>query len=162
MAAARLPIVFRLTAALTREGAGYVAQCLEVDVASEGETLPAALRNLRQALELFFDDGDQPPGPPVRLARILVRVGGARARSRARGLHDDDFITRLTVIWCDRCARAVNTNEECHFHAEQCGCCRMFRRIDTDWGWCKQRQSPYCGRRVFEHDTCASWVEGRW
>jgi predicted RNase H-like HicB family nuclease len=39
-----------------REGDGFVAQCLNIDVASEGDTEPEALANLREALELYFDD----------------------------------------------------------------------------------------------------------
>lgn len=46
----------RLTAAVTKEGTWYVAQCLEVDVASQGETLEEALANLREALALHFED----------------------------------------------------------------------------------------------------------
>jgi hypothetical protein len=38
----------------------------------------------------------------------------------------------LTVIWCDRCGRAVNLNDEKdHFHDEQCGACRMYK----NWTW---------------------------
>jgi hypothetical protein len=69
----------------------------------------------------------------------------------------------LTVIWCDRCGRAVNTHDERdHWHAEQCGACRKYQKINTDWGWCKHHDSVYCGRLMFEHDTCAQWVEGKW
>jgi predicted RNase H-like HicB family nuclease len=39
-----------------REGDGYVAQCLDVDVASEGGTEAEARVNIREALELFFAD----------------------------------------------------------------------------------------------------------
>ncbi len=34
----------------------YVAQCLEVDVASQGTTEEEAIRNLREALELHFEE----------------------------------------------------------------------------------------------------------
>jgi hypothetical protein len=44
----------RFTAHLWREGDLWVAQCLEVDVASQGETEEEALANLEEALELFF------------------------------------------------------------------------------------------------------------
>ena len=46
------------TASIWREGDWFIAQCLEVDVASQGETTEAALDNLREALELHFE-------PPV-------------------------------------------------------------------------------------------------
>jgi len=46
----------RLTAAITKEGKWYVARCLEVEVTSQGETLEEAITNLREALELYFED----------------------------------------------------------------------------------------------------------
>jgi predicted RNase H-like HicB family nuclease len=45
----------KFTAAIRREGAWYVAQCLEVDVASQGDTIDSAKNNLREALELYFE-----------------------------------------------------------------------------------------------------------
>jgi predicted RNase H-like HicB family nuclease len=42
------------TASITHEGDWYIAQCLEVDVASQGETAEAALANLGEALSLYF------------------------------------------------------------------------------------------------------------
>ena len=41
-------------ASITKEGRWFVAQCLEVDVASQGRTENEALDNLREALELHF------------------------------------------------------------------------------------------------------------
>jgi predicted RNase H-like HicB family nuclease len=59
----------RLNAIVTRtEGEDvYVAQCVEVDVASQGETVEEALRNLQEAIELYFDDEQDlaPPKPSV-------------------------------------------------------------------------------------------------
>lgn len=49
-----------LTAAVVRDDEWYVARCLEVEVASQGESVDAALANLREALELFFEDDDVP------------------------------------------------------------------------------------------------------
>ena len=70
---------------------------------------------------------------------------------------------RQTVVWCDRCRRAVNEHDERdHFHSEQCGGCRKYKAVDGDWGWCKNHHSVYCGRLMFEHDTCSRWVEGKW
>ena len=39
-----------------KEGKYYVAQCLNVDVSSFGETKKEALANLDEALELYFED----------------------------------------------------------------------------------------------------------
>lgn len=49
------------TASVWQEGDWYVAQCLEIDVASQGHTEQEALENLREALELYFE----PPLPTV-------------------------------------------------------------------------------------------------
>ena len=51
----RRQVPAELTAIIEREGAGYVALCPEVDVASQGNTVQEARTNLREALELFFE-----------------------------------------------------------------------------------------------------------
>lgn len=63
----------RLTAAITREGDWFVAQCLEIDVASQGESLEQARENLTEALALYFEDddievGEAPVIVPIDLA----------------------------------------------------------------------------------------------
>ena len=63
------------SASLVQEGDWYVAQCLEVDVASQGTTAAEALDNLREALELYFED-PRPTAPP-RVEHIEVEVGAA-------------------------------------------------------------------------------------
>ena len=45
----------KLTAIIEREGDGYVALCPELDVASQGDTVDEARKNLQEALELFFE-----------------------------------------------------------------------------------------------------------
>lgn len=52
-------------AAIVKEGEWYVAQCLEVDVASQGRSEAEALENLNDALRLHFT-------PPV--ATVLPKV----------------------------------------------------------------------------------------
>lgn len=49
-----------LTAAVVKDDEWYVARCLEVEVASQGETVDDALANLCEALELFFEDDEVP------------------------------------------------------------------------------------------------------
>ncbi len=62
-------------ATVWREGDWYVSQCLEVDVASQGETEEEALANLKEALELHFE----PPVAtrPSKVRTIEVEVGAA-------------------------------------------------------------------------------------
>jgi len=50
----------RFTAAVTQEAPWYVAPCLEIEVASQGNTVAEALKNLREALELYFEDRPLP------------------------------------------------------------------------------------------------------
>lgn len=49
-----------LTAAVHQEEDWYVAQCLEVDVASQGHTIEEALGNLREAVELYLSEAPNP------------------------------------------------------------------------------------------------------
>jgi predicted RNase H-like HicB family nuclease len=44
-----------------------VARCLEIEVTSQGDSVDSALANLREALELYFDDQPFPEGiePPI-------------------------------------------------------------------------------------------------
>ncbi|MGA9564645.1 MAG: type II toxin-antitoxin system HicB family antitoxin [Candidatus Korobacteraceae bacterium] len=62
-------------ASVWREGDWYVSQCLEVDVASQGETEDEALANLKEALELHFKPPQATRAPKVRT--IEVEVGAA-------------------------------------------------------------------------------------
>ena len=41
-----------------RDGKYYVAQCLNIDVNSFGETKEEALKNLQEAIELYLEDAD--------------------------------------------------------------------------------------------------------
>ena len=45
----------KLTAIIEREGSGFVALCPELDVASQGDTIDEARKNLQEALGLFFE-----------------------------------------------------------------------------------------------------------
>ncbi|WP_433713727.1 type II toxin-antitoxin system HicB family antitoxin [Nocardia sp. CA-084685] len=49
-----------LTAAVHQEEHWYVAQCLEVDVASQGQTIEEALTNLREAVALYLAEAPEP------------------------------------------------------------------------------------------------------
>jgi len=44
-----------LTAVIEREGNGYVSLCPELDIASQGDSVEDARRNLREALELSLE-----------------------------------------------------------------------------------------------------------
>lgn len=69
-----------MTGIIEREGDGYVALCPELDIASQGDTVEDAQRNLVEALELFFECAD-PSEVEDRLrnevfvTRLEVKVG---------------------------------------------------------------------------------------
>jgi len=45
-----------ITIVIQKDDDWYVAKCLENSVASQGRTLDEATNNLREALELYYDD----------------------------------------------------------------------------------------------------------
>lgn len=67
----------RFTAAVTQEARLFVAQCLEVDVASQGTSVDEALENLREALLVRFEEGltNVRSSPVIAEIEIDVPVG---------------------------------------------------------------------------------------
>ena len=55
-----------------QEGEWFIAQCLDVDVASQGETEEEALQNLRDALELHFTPPVATLAPRVRAVEVEI------------------------------------------------------------------------------------------
>ena len=43
------------TASISQEGELFIAQCLEIDVASQGKSEDDAINNLKEALELYLE-----------------------------------------------------------------------------------------------------------
>jgi predicted RNase H-like HicB family nuclease len=72
--------VQQLTAIIEREGDGYVSLCPEFDIASQGDTIEAARKNLQEAVELFFETADRSEierrqHSEVFVTRLEVEVG---------------------------------------------------------------------------------------
>ena len=59
-------------ASVTREGDWYVAQALEVDVASQGLSEDEALGNLREALALYFQPSMAKAPPKIRRVEVEI------------------------------------------------------------------------------------------
>ncbi|MEV6796653.1 type II toxin-antitoxin system HicB family antitoxin [Streptomyces sp. NPDC051320] len=74
-----------LTAAITLEGEWYVARCLQVEVVSQGETIEESLENLREALELYFEDALAPRLPTS--SPPPCKCGAPREPCRPHGSH---------------------------------------------------------------------------
>lgn len=62
------------TASVWKEGEWFVAQCLEVDVASQGKTESEALENLSEALKLHFTPPCATEIPRVRRVEVEVHA----------------------------------------------------------------------------------------
>lgn len=60
------------TASVWQEDEWYVAQCREVDIASQGETEEEALDNLRDALELHFTPPIATVVPQLRTVEVDI------------------------------------------------------------------------------------------
>jgi predicted RNase H-like HicB family nuclease len=67
----------QLTAIIEREGNGYVSLCPELDIASQGDTIEEARKNLQEALELFFETAS-----PIEIQTRL---------------HEEVYVTRVDV-----------------------------------------------------------------
>ncbi len=72
-----MPKRHQFTAVIEREDNMYVALCPELDIASQGETVEEARKNLKEAIELFFET--------------------ASSKEIRERLHDEVFVTRLEV-----------------------------------------------------------------
>jgi predicted RNase H-like HicB family nuclease len=59
-------------ATVWQEGEWFIAQCLEVDIASQGATEEEALANLSEALELHFTPPVATIAPQVRQIEVEV------------------------------------------------------------------------------------------
>lgn len=60
------------TASVWQEGNWFVAQCLEVDLASQGETEAEALANLGEALSLHFEPPLATITPQIKTLEVEV------------------------------------------------------------------------------------------
>ena len=66
-----------ITYCVYREENDFVAQCLNVDVSSFGATRDEAISNLREAVELYFEDasiGDFTPVSEAVIGEALVHA----------------------------------------------------------------------------------------
>jgi len=75
--------ILDLTAIVKKGEKQYVALCPELDVASQGPTIEKALRNLREAAELYLEEMGPPEG--VGSGVILVTHFEVATDSEAAG-----------------------------------------------------------------------------
>jgi len=51
--------LYNFTSVIWREETGYVSKCPELGVASAGDTVEEALKNLREAVELYLENAKE-------------------------------------------------------------------------------------------------------
>ena len=73
------------TASITQEGVWFVAQCLEVDIASQGESEEAALQNLGEAIALHLTPPITTALPEVRQIEVEIDSAGPSCGPMMRG-----------------------------------------------------------------------------
>ncbi|HLN46572.1 MAG TPA: type II toxin-antitoxin system HicB family antitoxin [Candidatus Sulfotelmatobacter sp.] len=76
------------SAVVRREGKLYVALCPEVDVASQGKSVEEALKNLKEALELYLEDEDvekpsKVEAPIVTIVKVTTNESARNLRSKS-------------------------------------------------------------------------------
>ena len=67
-------VVIKLTATVWKEEDMFVAKCVELRVASQGKTKLHALRNLREAIELYLEDEDISQFPSSEIVPLRIAV----------------------------------------------------------------------------------------
>jgi predicted RNase H-like HicB family nuclease len=71
-----IPMESTLRYVVFEQDGAFVAQCLDVDIASEGDTEMDALAALKEALELYFEGGNAPAVAPkaMRFGKIAIHA----------------------------------------------------------------------------------------
>ncbi len=70
---------YTFSAVVEKEGRWYVALCPELDVASQGHTIELALRNLKEAVQLYLQTASKSElknalGSPPLITTLEVKV----------------------------------------------------------------------------------------
>lgn len=67
----------KVTVIVQKEENWYVAKCVENSVASQGKTIEESIDNLREALELYFEDvNTEVPNIPTFVTTMEVAYNG--------------------------------------------------------------------------------------
>ncbi|WP_456475094.1 type II toxin-antitoxin system HicB family antitoxin [Candidatus Pyrohabitans sp.] len=65
----------QFSAVVTKGEKYYVSHCPELDIASQGKTIEEALENLKEAIELYLEDGDAiVPEPKTKPLVTMIEV----------------------------------------------------------------------------------------
>ncbi len=64
----------KFTGVIRKEGKWYVAWCPELDIASQGRTIEEAIKNLKEAIELYLEDEDAVMPTTSEIALVEVEI----------------------------------------------------------------------------------------
>jgi predicted RNase H-like HicB family nuclease len=65
-------MLFKGTVIISQEEELYVATCLENNIASQGQTINQALENLKEAIELYYEDEDFDKAYPMQNSQVFM------------------------------------------------------------------------------------------
>ena len=77
-----------LSAVIRKENDFYVALCPEYDIASQGRNVEEAIKNLKEALELYLEDADvekpsKADAPIVTIVKVDISGSSGNLRSKS-------------------------------------------------------------------------------
>jgi predicted RNase H-like HicB family nuclease len=65
---------YKTTVAVWKSDEWYVARCVDSYIASQGKTIEEALSNLREAIELHYEDDVQPENKDIFITSMEVAL----------------------------------------------------------------------------------------
>jgi predicted RNase H-like HicB family nuclease len=91
-------VAVRFSAVVTREGEFYVALCPELDVTSQGASVEDALSALREAIDLYLEDGDaRLPDTGSAPLVTFIEIDGVRSTHGVGGTRSSKFDFSLSL-----------------------------------------------------------------
>lgn len=122
-------MVRTFTAAVHQEDEWYVARCLELDVASQGESVGEALANLREAVELYLDKVSSPVIELAEERSLLSLVGIVAMAGRDFEVGASDAVDEPVLV-VDAARRPSGQRTLQHFRLAESGALGIPLNID--------------------------------
>lgn len=67
-------MTYRFSTIITQEGKWYVARAVELGVVSQGKSVPEALNNLKEAVELYLEDNPRAKKLSSKIAPLVTTL----------------------------------------------------------------------------------------
>ena len=92
----------QFTAIIEKEGNGFVSLCPELDIASQGDSVEEARRNLQEALELFLKNNISINTSGALGDRLFMRLGLQEVTRRGMKEKDMKVLAKLIIAILQR------------------------------------------------------------